>query len=447
MSKENMMADLQYLYEAMLEKFSYIQTASVDIDELFNNIRGEIRSGISVETFGLAVQKALATFKDSHAGINVKPSPQGYLPFLLESTGNRYVAFTEDRMGFLEPTHPYISAIDDVDIAIWLDAAKSHIPRGSHQYVNLHSLFFLRAIQMLRSEMALPLKNNVMVTLEDAQRENITRRFDVSNRAPQYSPWPKRYSEILDGNIGYLRIERMSKGIAEELNTHMANFETTRGLIVDVRGNGGGTREGLLELFPYFMRSSDTPLVANVAAYRKSEAFGVDHLEARHLYTADSSHWNSQERAAITELQKTFRPELEIDLEKFSDWHYLVVSKSNEDRKPYYSSPVVVLSDARCFSATDVFISTFKGRSNATVLGQASSGGSARAQIVTLPYTGYKVRLASMASFRASGALFDGNGIQPDISVDNEPAFYIQGGEDNVLKEAIRILQQTPSQK
>src|SRR5690606_41631497 len=56
--------------------------------------------------------------------------------------------------------------------------------------------------------------------------------------------------------------------------------------------------------------------------------------------------------------------------------------------------------------------SALKGLPNVTLVGEASSGGSARAQVVELPASGLKARFASMASFQASGELFDGRGVQ-----------------------------------
>ena len=99
--------------------------------------------------------------------------------------------------------------------------------------------------------------------------------------------------------------------------------------------------------------------------------------------------------------------------------------------------------DAACFSATDVFLSALKGLPNVTLVGEPSCGGSARAQIVELPASGLKVRFASMASFQASGQLFDGRGVRPDIEVTPEPDYYLEGGSDPVLDHAVALVHET----
>lgn len=105
----------------------------------------------------------------------------------------------------------------------------------------------------------------------------------------------------------------------------------------------------------------------------------------------------------------------------------------------YLDRPVVVLTDARCFSATDVFLAALKGLPNVTLVGEPSGGGSARAQVVELPASGLKVRLASMASFQPTGELFDGHGVQPDVLVRPRPEFFV-GGQDAVLERGLEIL-------
>jgi hypothetical protein len=48
--------------------------------------------------------------------------------------------------------------------------------------------------------------------------------------------------------------------------------------------------------------------------------------------------------------------------------------------------------------------------------------------------------LASMASFQRTGQLYDTRGIQPDITVHPGPTYFLTGGKDNILEEALKRL-------
>jgi C-terminal processing protease CtpA/Prc len=102
---------------------------------------------------------------------------------------------------------------------------------------------------------------------------------------------------------------------------------------------------------------------------------------------------------------------------------------------------VIVLMNAKCFSATDIFLAGLKGMKGVLLLGTPSSGGSAFSQEVVLGATPLRLRIGSIASFQADGKLFDGNGIRPDVLMDAVPEYYT-GGRDNVLEEAVKRIKQ-----
>lgn len=96
--------------------------------------------------------------------------------------------------------------------------------------------------------------------------------------------------------------------------------------------------------------------------------------------------------------------------------------------------------DQDSFSATDILVSAFKGWPNVTLIGTPSGGGSARQIPVQLPLSRLSMTLASMASFQWNGQLYDGHGTQPDILVHPQPEYFLTGGRDNMLDQAIEFL-------
>ena len=106
------------------------------------------------------------------------------------------------------------------------------------------------------------------------------------------------------------------------------------------------------------------------------------------------------------------------------------------DREYFYDKPVVVLSDASCFSATDIFLGALKGRPRITLMGSASGGGSARSQRFSLSHSGIRIQCASMVSYRPNGLLYDGRGVEVDVSLPIGPRDLLHEGTDTVLEAA-----------
>ena len=222
----------------------------------------------------------------------------------------------------------------------------------------------------------------------------------------------------------------------------MTDFKNTQGLIIDIRGNGGGARNPLNVLFPFFMKPQDEPHIVNVAAFRD----GVKRKECRKrfklrfLYPADSSHWTGVEKAVIKKHAEAFQPEWIPPKDQFSPWYYFVISPPlNDERYYYYDKPVIILMENRNYSACDIFLGAFKGFRNITLLGTPSGGGSGSAIKYYLHHSDIQIKLSSMASFRQNGKLYDGNGIQPDVFSEPVPTDII-GQTDTILEKAKEIL-------
>ena len=140
--------------------------------------------------------------------------------------------------------------------------------------------------------------------------------------------------------------------------------------------------------------------------------------------------------SGVRRTARTFKPDWQLPSGEFSDWHYMVVER---DPKTAYGKPVIVLLDAGCFSATDIFLGGFKGCRNVTLMGQPSGGGSGRSQTHRLPNSGIEFRLSTMASFTPAGQRYDGKGIAPDVVLTPELADLI-GATDSVLEAARKRL-------
>ena len=438
LTPEALLEDLACFERALETQFAYLHANDYDYGSDLDALREEVQAGMSVEEFGLGLERVTAGFIDGHAGMSGLGIPEdleGYAPFNLDWAGERAVAVKLNRTDFLDAAHPYLVAMDGVPLERWLGAASRYVANGSPQLIRRRALRNLRDIQFFRSELGLPLGPTLNLTLEDEAGETTEQRVEVLEDLPFIPDAFRSNSGTIGGDIGYLRLERMDENAVEEIHTWTPRFADTRGLIIDVRGNGGGTRDALVKLFPHLMREESA--VVNVAKYRLAPQFEEDHLEARFMYRAGHPGWTDTERQAVEAFAASFEPEWSPPEEDFSAWHYLVISKGNAEP---YTAPVVVLMDTGGFSATDIFLGALATLPNVTLVGEASSGGSARSQGVKLPNTNLEVELASMASFRPDGRLYDGRGVEPDIHVQPAPSLFLQGGRDVVLERAVAML-------
>jgi hypothetical protein len=426
---------------ALDERWSYRRANDADFDAAVAALHRKIDAGISVDELGLELTKIIALGIDGHARVLGYQLPGGnHLPFLVEPEGDNFVAVNPERTAFLADGFPYLTQIDGRDMSDFCRAAAALIPRGSPQYVRRHCLVRLRDLDFLRGSMGLPRKETVEVTLGGKDgTSHRTLTLPVAGSAPNLGAWPAGGSRLLEGGVGYLRLKDLDEiRSVREIKEWMPRFRGTNGLVVDVRDNTGGERDALRLLHSYLAAPGDPPRVMNVAAYRLNPAHAENHLAEHHfMFRAQTKEWTDEERRAIAAFAATFRPEWEPPRGQFSDWHYLILRRVDDPDIYHYEKPVAVLMNAKCFSATDIFLAGLKGLKNVTLVGTPSSGGSAFTQDIVLGATPLRVRLGSMASFQADGRLFDRHGVSPDVVIEPTPEYYI-GGPDKVLAEAVR---------
>jgi len=437
---------------AMLEGLDFDAAAAEEIERLGDDpSRGEVV---------LAVQRFVARLGDGHAGVEDfldDWAPDGRLGFLIQETGDGWVAFERNpftmRGRFLVSDKPFLESIDGVPVERWIEAASRYEPIRAPHAKRWRAARHIRFVNLVRDELGLAHAPVVRLKLRgvDGVASTVVR---VSDRRAIFGRWPRRRSGVLEGGFGYLRIDDMSLDGDDlaELKEEVDGLVETPGLVIDVRGNGGGRRDALRVLLPYFLdrdQGGHASRVVNVAKARpllgQDPARERGYLDNRFLWPMHWDGWTDRERGVIEAFAETFEPEWEPREPEgtagYSDWHYMVVSTE----RPYaqgsvkYAGPIVILMDTNCFSATDIFLGAFKALDGATLVGTASAGGSARARGYDLETLGVEVDLGYMASFQPDGTLYDGNGVAPDVEVRVTPGDLI-GETDTQLDRALSIL-------
>lgn len=435
--------DLRYLQTLIEELYSYRDLRNFDYRKAIEALREKSREGIDTSVLAIEVQRIIAGFEDGHSRVRGMSDilPAGYLPFAVDDLNGRLVAFDHDN-NLLDPERPFVRAIDDKPIDQWLEKA-AMLSRGSAQFTRMAAIERLVHVQWLRGELGIDRTAEIKVELESLDGQNrATISKPVSDRPHRARARDLGPTRIVGDNIGYLRIASMEddKEFLESLDQSMQRFKDTKALIIDVRGNGGGSRAALRTLFPYFLSPEEKPVVTNIAAYRLTPDDRTEsesgYLANRWLFPQSYNGWTEPEADVVKDFSGRFAPVWQPKANEFSAWHYFVLSRGLNPKAYHYQRPILVLMDQRCFSATDIFLASFKGRPNVTLLGTPSGGGSGRAVEYQLNNSGLKVMLSSMASFRPDGRLYDGAGVEPDIN-HTKTLDDVLGLNDSLLDQAI----------
>ena len=237
------------------------------------------------------------------------------------------------------------------------------------------------------------------------------------------------------GSLGYLRIWTF---MVDDANAfldeaiRLLGLLPQNGLIIDVRGNGGGNllcAEGMLQLFtpgtvePTLLSLIATPLTVAISDGQLGEQSGL-------------TPWHDS-LAQAAQTGSAFSQGLPI----------LPVADFNALGQ-HYQGPVVLITDALCYSATDMFAAGFRDNGLGPILGTAANTGAGGANVWTqdllrqlfgAPFTSLPKGAAFRVAFRrttragaAGGTPIEDLGIVPD-------ALHLMT-EDDVLNGNVDLL-------
>lgn len=446
LARDDALEDLDWLAASLRDHYSYWHRGGTAFEERMDQIVDALPERGTLADHALRVQELLCLLGDGHTQLEGFDAfvPDRWLPFLVEEAGGRFYAIESDRSRFVDDDHRELVALDGKPVAEWLAAAKRWVARGHEAFERREAMRGLRRVGLLRRELGLPDGDRLEVTLAGKGGRKKERTLQVSSRKPIYGTWPRTKTRELDGGVGYLRLESMDDEPAflQRLRAELDSFATAKGLVIDVRGNGGGSRDALRELLPRLMDGKEPLAIVNVGARRIAPGDPADgrdgSLEDRFLYPATSRVWSGAEQKLVERFLEKFEPAHPLPERDFTAWHVMGVRPELPADAKRLRMRVVVLQDGGCFSATDIFLAALKGRPGVTTLGTISGGGSGRARRAALPRSGLELRASTMASFRPDGSPYDGAGIAPDVVVEPAPDDLIGKGDaqlDAALKE------------
>jgi len=230
--------------------------------------------------------------------------------------------------------------------------------------------------------------SNMLAELRDGH-VNLSAAHDYGRYWSWYEDYPANFSDtllrhylgtdykmaagldyrILDDNIGYIRYESFTNGVGDgNLDDVLAFMMLCRGLIIDVRSNGGGNLTNAEKLAARFCQEK------TLVGYTQHKT-GKGHSD-------------------------------------FSDMEPRYLEPSSRIR---WHKPVCVLTNRHVFSAANEFVSYMKALPQVTIVGDKTGGGAGMPFSSSLP-NGWSVRFSAIPMYDAQG-LSTEFGIAPDYEV------------------------------
>ena len=220
--------------------------------------------------------------------------------------------------------------------------------------------------------------------------------FEATITRQTYSVAPDVATDVLPSGNAYIRFDGFQPPITKESRQALERFRNSRGIVIDLRRNGGGDLSVLLPIASYF-------------------------FDKKTLFAKDSTRSGKP----LSEFAGIFKLPLE-----------LYVGRSGDQ---IYSGPVVILVDARSASSSEVFAAGMQDSQRAKIVGSQSCGcvlGIAKPREMK---GGGVLEMSEVLWFSPNGRRLEGTGIIPDKTV--IPTLTdVQNKRDPALAEADRTL-------
>ncbi|MEM7656377.1 MAG: S41 family peptidase [Bacteroidota bacterium] len=467
-SSEQALEDAQEFQQLLEERSSYLQLSDLNHDSAFQALFSELgkQSEIEVQALSQHLGKILYAIGDRHCKVEFEEFEEDtivgwerYFPAGLARYEDQLAVLQRSNRAFTwyAPNYPYLKNINGQP---WEEFLAQYAPR--HQLAPREARIS-RAAETLRDLGELYVLNGIKDTtvrlqLTNGQKDTSLTLPLIAKRQWYISKadhWWLLQRDLEAGNyavtarwledsIAYLILPDMydpedEPAYFQFLENHLTTMQSANGWILDIRGNGGGTRDILQLLAPYLIQPEQSPWIANVAYVRTPEPQTGSPLEGmagRYLFPLEADEFEPEEQKTIASYLADFSSKKQIPEEKFSEPHVMLLRAG---KRPF-PGPVYVLMDEFSFSAASVFATAFKGLPNVRLVGVRTDGSSGRSRNEWLTHSNIRVKWSTMASFQRNGLPLDGYGTEPDLQLepDWEQVFFHR---DTQLERAIRHLQ------
>jgi carboxyl-terminal processing protease len=384
----NRAENFRQLCQVVQAHYPYFYEKNINWEEICQRYQSLAQAAQTDAEYHSLVANLLAELGDAHTGL-IHPHPgQGRLYF---GTGLRLDdGIVIDQLGETARTAgvlpgAQILSVNGLPTEQALKALPAALKTGANDRQSRErAAFHILSTTEDTIELTYQNSNGPVETIILRRPENLPVPANTQNA----HPGPLITAETLPDGWGLIRIPTFSAGdnhdLVAEFDQAIERVHNAPGLILDLRGNGGG----------------DSRLADRMAGrfFAQPFCYGQDHFRQR------------------------------IPIRAWSlGFDYCV-----QPRDETVTAPLVLLMDGRNMSSAEQFIAAFSESGRAVTIGRSSGGSSGNPLTFPLPGDG-RARFSTGAFRTSSGLLVEGNGLQPDIPVTYTIADFQQSRDPDML--------------
>lgn len=386
--------------------FVYFDKLSFDWDSLYQATLPVVLATKSDFEYFRKLQQFIATLKDGHTGVSWERrdlwNDWATVPLLTKQIEGKMIVTavlndTLQQQGIKEGME--IIRINEMDVHAYVSTeVKPYISSSTEQWMNVRA-YGREATRGKKSE-------EIRLTFKDGKNNIFSRSISHSMSEKELSTKPLFELKEIEDNIGLLKITSfLGNNYIEQFDSIYEKLGHLDALIIDIRGNGGGSSH-----YSNYVLSHLTP-----------ETFTMSDWSSP-LYIPAHASWNYPK-----------------------EWY---VQKSGSydpvKDKPIFKKPIALLINEGTFSAAEDFCVGFRNMKRGIIIGTPSGGSTGNSIRFSLPGGG-RLQICTKKDTYPDGSEFVGIGILPDIEVKETVSSFLstlQSGVDNsfATRKAVEIL-------
>lgn len=386
----------------------------VNIDSLYTHYLHKVGNATSEYEYYRTLSAFMAHFKDAHTRIRPNNRPDDRPPLTTLKIGNSIVVDNISKnLSKKIPIGCEILEIDNIPVTKYInDSVLQYISASTPEFrLEKASKELLYGKPLSTCSVTFRKVNGDICTYSLCRNYYFNKEQEPMEKTAEK---PAIEVHFLKGDIGYINLRTFTdvNSVDSVFNMFLPKLQRCQKLIIDIRGNKGGTDAAWENIVYHLIPDS---IIQN------------------------QGEWFSRKQRGYCKMHGEYEPRfkdyyLDIAMEKIFYQPYK--NKINECEK--LNQPLIILSDRYTASAAEDFLLLMKEQKRAKIVGTASAGCIGVPLFIKIS-DNYSVMICAQCYINPDGTQPNELGILPDIEIQNDYDSYIKG-EDKQLETAIQEL-------